>query len=206
MTITVTKASSNMIPANKGMILPAEPMSSDDVRTLIARIPHRTTTGKRNRALVRLLWESGLRISEALALKPGDIDFDKLELKVRRGKGGKYRTAYFAQEAKELLSVWLERRSAMGIGGRSPVFCTHAAKPINPAYCRAWFGRMSEKMGKRMHAHGLRAGFAINMARQSVPTCDISKALGHASLAATAVYLAKYPDESVGNAVRSCRW
>src|SRR4051812_25397931 len=91
---------------------PADPVDAGDVKALLVIIPKRTTTGKRNRALVRLLWESGIRIAEALALKPGDVDLERMELKIRHGKGDEYRTAYFGEQAKALLEVWLERRKA----------------------------------------------------------------------------------------------
>jgi site-specific recombinase XerC len=185
---------------------PTDPVSREDVQALLAIIPTRTTTGKRNRAIVRLLWESGVRIAEALALKPGDVDLDRMELRVRKGKGGKYRTAYFSADAKALIAVWIERRNAMGIDDKKTLFCTHAGKRINPAYIRSWMARLSVRMGKRIHAHGFRAGFALNMARQSVPVLDISKAMGHTNTTTTAVYLSKYPDAAVADAVRSCQW
>jgi integrase/recombinase XerD len=60
--------------STKGVKFPPEVLSEADVRALMVGCSKRAPTGVRNRALIALLWRSGLRISEALALKPSDID------------------------------------------------------------------------------------------------------------------------------------
>jgi integrase len=65
--------------------------SPEDIERLL-RCFSTAPTSVRNRALVGLLWRCGLRISEALALTPGDIDAKRGRLVVKRGKGSKSRT------------------------------------------------------------------------------------------------------------------
>jgi site-specific recombinase XerD len=84
----------------KGVKYPPEPLTGDEVRTLIDAIPKRTTTGKRNRALLAVLYRSGLRISEALSLKPSDID--GLTIRVLHGKGDEARTTSIDDETAAL--------------------------------------------------------------------------------------------------------
>ncbi len=61
-------------PSNKGKKLPPEPLSADDVKGLIRACSKRASTGIRNRALIAVLYRAGLRIGEALALLPKDLD------------------------------------------------------------------------------------------------------------------------------------
>src|SRR5262245_66637494 len=72
---------------------PAEPLTLADVETLRAACSRRAPTGIRNRALLAVLFRSGLRISEALALYPKDLDPVGGSLRVLHGKGDKARTA-----------------------------------------------------------------------------------------------------------------
>lgn len=60
--------------STKGRKFPPEVLKEDEVRALMGACSKRAPTGVRNRALIALLWRSGLRISEALALMPADVD------------------------------------------------------------------------------------------------------------------------------------
>jgi site-specific recombinase XerD len=88
--------------------LPRVP-EDDDVRRLIQACPP-TFEGRRNRALVALLADSGLRISEALRLRIEDVNFSTRTLDVRGGKGGKDGVGFFGAEAAQMLRAWLGAR------------------------------------------------------------------------------------------------
>jgi integrase len=85
------------IPAGKGRRYPADPIQVDDIVKLLDAVkPHRAGRlaelgAMRLRALVVVLWRSGLRISEALALEERDLVRQQSSVTVRRGKGGKRR-------------------------------------------------------------------------------------------------------------------
>ena len=146
-----------MPPANKGRRYPAEPMTAEEVRALIAAVPGEGPLGVRNRALIALLWRSGLRITEALKLKPTDVDEREGTVRVRNGKGSKDRVAVIDSEALGYLRAWLEVRKAAGINGRAPIFCSIAdgAK-----------GAGVRKPGKELHGpHSLRP--RLTLARQA---------------------------------------
>ena len=68
-------------------------LTPEEVRLLIDLSSRRSPTGVRGRALIALLYGSGLRISEALALRPKDVDLDGCAVRVHDGKGGRARTA-----------------------------------------------------------------------------------------------------------------
>ena len=76
-----------MIPANKGLKLPAEPLTPNEVKALINACSKRAVTGIRNRALIVVLYRAGLRVSEALALQPKDLDPIASTIRVLHGKG-----------------------------------------------------------------------------------------------------------------------
>lgn len=78
-------------PGNYQKTYPADPLTSEEVLLLLNGCSRTCATGWRNRALFVVLWRSGLRISEALALLPGDIDHEACTVFVRRGKGAKAR-------------------------------------------------------------------------------------------------------------------
>ncbi len=81
----------------------------DDVRRLLQACPP-TFEGRRNRALVALLANSGLRISKVLRLRIESVNFSARTLDVRGGKGGKDGVGFFGAEAAQLLRAWLGAR------------------------------------------------------------------------------------------------
>src|SRR6202022_315127 len=89
-------------------ILPRVP-EDQSVRQLLQTCSQ-TFEGRRNRALVALLADSGLRISEALRLRIEDVSFSTRTLDVRGGKGGKDGVGFFGAEAAHLLRAWLAAR------------------------------------------------------------------------------------------------
>ncbi len=178
-------------PANKGRTYPAEVLTPDEVRALLKACSHRAPTGVRNRALLMTLYRGGLRVSEALQLAPKDIDRAAGTVTVLRGKGGKRRTVGLDPGAFAVLERWLDRRTRLGINGRSPIFCTLRGTALNTAYVRALMPRLARRAGidKRVHAHGLRHTHAAELAHEGLPMNAIQAQLGHSSLATTSIYL-----------------
>jgi site-specific recombinase XerD len=81
-----------------------------DVRQLLQTCTQ-TFEGRRNRALVALLADSGLRISEAVRLRIEDVSFSARTLNIRGGEGGKDGVGFFGAETAHLLKVWLAARA-----------------------------------------------------------------------------------------------
>ena len=86
---------------------PAEVLSDSEVRRLLDACHPCTTVGKRNRALIFTLYRAGLRIAEALDLRPKDIDFESGSLRILSGKGGRPRTVGIDPAGLTLLAAWL---------------------------------------------------------------------------------------------------
>jgi integrase len=182
--------------SNSGKRFPAEPLTSDEVQRLLDAISGNGLLAVRNRALIALLWRSGLRISEALSLRPSDVAAGTIN--VRNGKGSKQRVAAYDSHASGYLSAWIVVREGLGVTGRQPLFCSIASganrKPgarIDPAYVRQLLPKLGRRAGidKRVHAHGLRHTHAAELAQERLPLPAISTQLGHASTATTAIYV-----------------
>ena len=78
-----------------GMTFPPEILTASEVEALLTGCSTRAPSGIRNRALLLLLYRCGLRISEALALLPKDVDIDAATLVVLHGKGDRSRQLAF---------------------------------------------------------------------------------------------------------------
>jgi integrase/recombinase XerD len=174
---------------------PAEPLTLADVEALRAACSRRAPTGIRNRALLAVLFRSGLRISEALALYPKDLDPAGRSIRVLHGKGNKARTAPLPTDAAEALDRWLDCRKRLRLTGRHPVFCTLNGEPLWDSYVRTLCKRLAAKAGveKRVHPHGFRHGWALGQVESGTSLPVIQLLLGHSSLSTTATSRPRRP-------------
>ena len=196
------------VPANKGRKLPPEPLSPNEVKALIRACSMRAATGIRNRALIVVLYRAGLRVGEALALFPKDLDAQAGTIRILHGKGDHDRVVGLDTGAWAIVQLWLDRRAALGINGRSPVFCTLKGKAVKSAYIRTLLPRLARKAGidKRCHPHGLRHTHAFELAGEGTPLHVIQCQLGHASVATTDRYIKHLNPSAVVEAMKSRVW
>jgi site-specific recombinase XerD len=175
---------------NAGRKYPAEPMTPAEVTAIIGQCSRRAPTGIRNRALLTLLYRSGLRVSEILAVRPSDVDMARHSIRLLDTKSGQPQTRGFHPSADDALARWLDTRQALGTGP-GKLFCTLAGTPLSDDYVRGLLHRLGAKAGipKRVHPHGLRHTFAVELETAGTPVTVISKLLGHSSVAVTARYL-----------------
>ena len=181
-------------PANKGRKFPPDPLTPREVLALIDACAH-GKAGTRNRALITLLWRTGLRVGEALALYPRDVDLDRGAVIVLHGKGDRSRTVGIDAAAVALLRPWLEERKRLGLSTRVPLFCVisrpSVGQPMHAAYVRNLLKELAAKAGieRRVHPHGLRHTHAFELAGERVDLRVIREQLGHTSLSTTARYI-----------------
>ena len=177
-------------------------LDRDDLDALLAACG-RSITGTRNRALLAVLFFSGVRTAEALALRPADVKMNAdgtARLNVRSGKGGKQRHVTLAAPGVPDLASWLDMRGERVTEARTaPLFCTHAsgdhmtpARPLDTGYVRAMLARLAKRVdiGKRIHPHGFRHAHASFLHHPGVPVAAIQTQLGHSSPLTTTRYLA----------------
>jgi site-specific recombinase XerD len=195
-------------PANSGKKYPAEVLTEAEVASLIRACSPKAPTGIRNRALITVMYRAGLRVSEALALFPKDVDADAGTVTVLHGKGDKRRTVGVDAGAFAVLARWLDRRPPLGLNGRTPIFCTLQGASLKSAYVRALLPRLAAKAGveKRVHPHGLRHTHAAELAREGTPLNLVQAQLGHSSLATTDRYLRHIAPEELVKAMKARVW
>ena len=206
--MTADHASDRPSPANKGRRLPPEVLTEAEVSALLRACSTRAPTGIRNRALIVLMYRGGLRVGEALALRPKDLDREAGTIRILHGKGDKARTVGLDQQAFAVLERWLDKRTARGINGHAPIFCTLKGKPVSTSYVRVLLPRLAKKakIEKRVHPHGLRHTHAAELAREGVPARLIQEQLGHGSLATTDAYLRKIAPQELIEAMQRREW
>lgn len=170
---------------------PPEVYTRAEVLALLRACSTRGSSGIRNRALISLIYRTGIRIGEALDLLPKDLDLEAGTVTVLHGKGDRHRTVGIDADALDSVLRWLDRRRDLGINGRSPIFCTLRGGRLADSYVRELLPRLARKAGieKRLHAHGLRHSFAYGLAEENVPVPEISLALGHRDLGTTWRYI-----------------
>jgi site-specific recombinase XerD len=173
------------IPLDADLLSPAE------IEALIKACSRRAPTGIRNRALIVLCWRCGLRVSEALALRPKDIDPSAATVVIQRGKGGKRRVVGLDSGTAAVVERWSQTRATLGVPRTAPLICTLAGGPIDSSYVRHLLPRLAKCAGitKRVHAHALRHSFAVELEREGATLSTIRDLLGHTSAATTDRYL-----------------
>lgn len=180
-----------------------------EIRQLITACGKRSSSGLRNAALIATLFGSGLRISEALALKPVDVDLVAGTVRVIHGKGDKFRVVALDPDCQATLEIWLQRRKAIGLNGRETIFCNISKHvfggSIKDSYIRVMLPRLGKRAGinKRIHAHGMRHSLAAQMSSEGTILTTISSQLGHSSVAVTDKYLQKISADKLVEAMRS---
>jgi integrase/recombinase XerD len=182
-------------PPNYGRTFPAEVYSAGELNRLLAGCG-RGLAGLRLRAQVVVMWRCGLRVAECCALGVRDVDLQAGHVTVRHGKGDKRRVVGIDDASAAVVARWLTARARVpGIGRGAPLFCTittgHAGQPIQTPMLRTALARAGRRAGLdvRVHPHGLRHTFAVDLLREGVPLTHIQKLLGHSDLATTARYL-----------------
>lgn len=179
-------------PPNKGQKWPGEVLPPEEVTAILAQCSRRAPTGVRDRALITIMYRAGLRIGEALALRPSDVDMKRGAVRVRHGKGDKARTVGIGDGALAVLELWLTVRKDLGLARNgAPLFCTLQGRPLAQGQVRDMLKRRAAKAGvdRRVHPHALRHSHAFEMAERGVPVNLIQQQLGHAWLATTDTYL-----------------
>lgn len=156
-------------------------------------------TGLRNRAILMMGYRCGLRCGEALALAPSDIALDQGHVHVQAGKGGKSRRIGLPDDARDSVRTWW---ACHPVGEWA--FPTATGGRLHTSYVRNLMPRLARRagLGKRLHFHGLRHTFAWELAGEGVPMPIIQRALGHANLNTTAVYLDHLAPHDVIEATR----
>jgi site-specific recombinase XerD len=181
------------------MQYPAEVLTKDEIRRPLDACGTKTWTARRNRALIVVMYRAGLRVAEALAMRPCDVDPDRGAIRVLRGKGGRARTVGIDRWGLGELIRWMDEHHTMGLSPGEPVFCSGSGQTVTQAYIRRRLPELGRAAGihKRLHAQGSRHTHAAELRAEGIDLAVIRRQLGHASLPTTVRYLDHLEPESV---------
>ena len=189
-----------------------QPLTTSEAKALLAACPTNNSTGIRDRALLTALWRGAMRISATLRIQPGDIDWDRNLITIHSDKGGEGRTIVLDPQAMDVLRIWKERRTVLGINGKEPFFCSahqHArGKPLDSSHFRRLIARLRRKAGieKRCHLHGLRHTGASELAEEGFDLATISAQLGHKNVSTTSQYIHRLRPDLMDSRLKERTW
>jgi integrase/recombinase XerD len=166
-------------------------LSEDDVEALLARPDATTPRGLRDRAMIEVLYASGLRVSELVRLKLAELSYDMGVVRVF-GKGGKERLVPLGEEALEWLSRYSNEGRPAILKKRASdfVFVTGRGAPMT----RQAFWHLLKKRaastipGKALSPHTLRHAFATHLLNHGADLRVVQLLLGHADISTTQIY------------------
>ena len=195
------------LPAPKIQMKEVDSFTKDEVEALLkaseytrkadtdTRLPFtmRRPTANRDRAILLVLLDTGLRASELCALQRKNVNFKTGRLEVAHGdeggaKGGKGRVVYLGRIARKALWRYLVERDEdddgyFGDPDEQPLFVTIEDRPMTPNALRFMVKRLGEKAGlKNVYPHKFRHTFAITYLRSGGDIFTLQSLLGHASL------------------------
>ena len=171
------------------------PFAPDEISRLLGCCDTATVTGRRNRAVLLTLLDTGVRCAEATALDLADCALPEHRLLVRHGKGGKDRVVPFAGRCAEALAAYIaDRGTAPG-----PLFvaarygCLNASVRLRPNGVKQLLRRLGRDAGvPRVHAHRFRHTFATWAIAHDARELDVQHLLGHNSPDMVRRYSATY--------------
>lgn len=143
----------------------------------------------RDKAMMELMYSSGLRISELVGANIPDINLTEGEILVR-GKGNKERLLPVGSKALNALQAWLKVRKHYAHPDETAVFLSSQKKRISVRQVRLRMQQWGVKQGisSQVHPHKLRHSFASHILESSGDLRAVQELLGHSSLSATQVY------------------
>jgi site-specific recombinase XerD len=162
-------------------------LSVEEITLLLQSAP-----GAKYKAALGTAYGAGLRVSEVVALKVGDIDSERMLLRVEQGKGRKDRHAMLSPQLLELLrDWWVEGRRRGVLLPRGWLFPSrNPIEPLSTRQLNRAIHAAAEAAGinKRVSMHTLRHSFATHLLEQNTDIRVIQVLLGHAKLETTALY------------------
>ena len=164
-------------------------LDADGLRALAAACEH-----PRDRALVLVMVDSGLRLSEVAALRWGDVDMKAGLVKVQRGKGGKARAVVVGATTRRALVAY--RRALAAVKDGDPLWLNlRTGEPLRPRGITMLLRRLSAKAGVRVSPHALRRTFATLSLRAGMSPLHLQGLLGHTTLEMVRRYVAMVSDD-----------
>lgn len=176
-------------------ILP-DTLSYKEVERLLETPNEKTILGKRDRAMLEIMYGTGLRVSEVARLVLGDLHFDEGYVRTM-GKGKKERIVPIGEASRVILQRYIdEARPLLDANGYRELFLTRRKMPFSRKGIWKLIKEYAKKADimKNVTPHTLRHSFASHLLANGAPLRLIQEMLGHADIATTQIYTHVDPD------------
>lgn len=162
-----------------------ELVSREELTRLLDAPTIATTNGRRDSAILELLFSTGLRVSELCALDRDRVDWQQGEFSIR-GKGGKVRLVFVSPAARKALKNYLDKRSDL----EPPLFLSQNLTRLTPRSIERLTHFYAVKAGiiKHVTPHTLRHSFATDLLRNGADLRAVQLLLGHSNISTTQIY------------------
>jgi integrase/recombinase XerC len=169
-------------------------LRSEEIEALM-NVPDSSPAGLRDRALLEILYGSGIRAGEAEKLNLEDVDLAESEIRIRRGKGGKERKALIGKPASKAIERYLQSgrpdlAKKARIGSSSALLLNKFGERLSDRGIRRTFDKYVDAAGARLKVtpHTLRHSFATHLLQNGADLRAVQELLGHANLVTTQIY------------------
>lgn len=155
----------------------------------LLEIPRDNPTSLRDRAMLELLYSSGLRLAELIALDPADVDLDDAVVRVT-GKGDKTRLIPVGRKARAAIADWLRVRGELARPEETAMFVGVRGCRISPRSVQDRVRHWARQAGipQRVYPHLFRHSFATHLLESSRDLRGVQELLGHADISTTQIY------------------
>lgn len=166
-------------------------LSLDEINRMMAAIDLSSNEGHRNRAMMEILYGSGLRVSELVNLRLSQIYLNEHYMLID-GKGSKQRLVPLSPVAEEWFGYWMQERATWPLKPESKdtAFVNRYGRPMTRAMVFTIVRRLCSEAGitKTVSPHTLRHSFATHLLQNGADLRIIQQLLGHEDLATTEIY------------------
>lgn len=167
-------------------------LSTEEIDAMIAAIPPEQENALRNKAIIELLYGSGLRVSELVNAKISLLNI-KEELLIVEGKGSKQRLVPISPIAASLISTYLRQRRFKTVkpGASDFIFLNRCGAPLTRVMIFYILRDLAARAGitRKISPHTFRHSFATHLLEGGASLRTIQELLGHESIATTEIYL-----------------
>ena len=172
-------------------------LTPDEIESILNNVKIDTPSGFRNRAILELLWASGMRISELSGLNFGNLNLENNEITVF-GKGAKERIILITDRAKKYLQGYIDYARPLvakgytlpAINDETPLFINKTGYRLQSKMVRNVINNIVEKieLPKKVTPHMFRHSFATHLIENGADLRVVQELLGHASISNTQIY------------------
>lgn len=169
-------------------------ISEEHIELLLKQPNIKTKKGRRELAILSLLYDSAVRISELLNLKVNDIKLEDIKsIQIFHGKGNKNRTVPISDDVANIIRIYIEdykkeSEDFLFTNSRNTQLCSNAIRKIINKYCDK-AKEIDTTFLQHIHPHLFRHSKATHLIDKGVSVLEVQQELGHADLSSTQIYI-----------------